>query len=218
MTSKSRVVSFAFLVLFLTAVAAAAEPPRWTLRLRGLSSNYDHQFVTSYLATTYFNVDNGSGFEVAAEFRPRQHVGWEISAGRLNFDGRLRTTQLRPISFNPLVLQEETVFTSQGDFGIEPVSLSLLIHPLRGGHFDFYLGPQVAWVRFNVDVEGAQPRDSEPGYGAKLGGEYVFGESPWSVGLEYRHLELLHETLDRDLYGNIGLDIGSLMVGYRFGS
>ncbi len=46
-----------------------------------------------------------------------------------------------------------------------------------------------------------------------------FDGSPWALGLEYRHLELLKdEYADRSLYGDIGLDVAALTFGYRFGS
>ncbi len=133
-------------------------------------------------------------------------------------DARVRVTQLRPISFNPVVLREVTIFSSDGDFTVQPFSLAVLFHPLRQSRFDIYAGPAIALVRYDIGVDGAQERDPEPGYGVKLGGEYLFGRTPWSLGLEYRHLELLRrEPADRDLYGDIGLDVGSLVVGYRFG-
>lgn len=217
MLKKSRVASLVVAALFFTAAAATAASPQWALRLRMLSSNYDHQFVSSYLTTTYLNVDHGRGFEGSAEFRPRQHVGLELSAGQVSMDARLRVTQLQPISFNPLVLREVTIFSSAGNFVVKPLSLALLVHPLRQSRIDFYVGPQIAWVHYDVGVLGAQGRDPEPGYGVKVGGEYLLGRSPWSVGVEYRRLELLHKNTERDLYGDIGLDVGSLMIGYRFG-
>lgn len=205
-------------ILLATGVAAQAETPRWTLRLRTLASTYEHEFVSAYTTTTYLDVEDGHGFEVSAEIRPRQHFGIEISAGRLDLDARLRVTRLQPVSFDPLVLREVTLFTSDGDFSIQPFSVAFLYHPLNQDRFDLYAGPALAWVRYDVGVDGAQDRDAEAGYGVKLGGEYRFGRSPWSVGIEYRHLELLHEATDRDLYGDIGLDVGALVVGYRFGA
>lgn len=53
---------------------------------------------------------------------------------------------------------------------------------------------------------GDAPSDTS----ARLG-EHATGH----LGLEYRHLELVHETVDRDQYGDMGLDIGSLIVSYR---
>jgi hypothetical protein len=217
MLKRTRVAILAFGAFLSAGMAVQAESPSWSLRLRTLASSYEHEFVSPYLTTTYLNVEDGSGFEVSAELRPRQHLGVELSAGRLSMDARLRVTQLQPISFNPIVLREVTIFSSEGDFTINPFSLAVLYHPLRQGRFDLYVGPAISWVRYDIGVDGAQDRDPEPGYGVKLGGEYLFGRTPWSLGFEYRHLELLRDGTDRDLYGDIGLGVGALVVGYRFG-
>jgi hypothetical protein len=205
------------LLLFVVAAApaVAADDAAWTLRLRGLSSDYRRDYVFAYFYTSHLVIDNGTGFEVAAEFRPRKHLGVELGVGRLEFDAKTWTTQVRPVSFDPLVLETVTVFEDRGSFVIQPWTLALMIHPYTTDRLDSYVAPFAAWARYDVRIESAD-RDPEPGYGAKLGLEYLFGRSPWSLGVEYRHLELVHENLDRDQYGDIGLDAGSLLVGYRF--
>lgn len=207
-------------ILFAVAVvrpAQAEDASRWTFRFRGLGSNYDHQFTSAYFTTTRLDVDQGQGFELAAELRQNRFLGWELAVGQLSMDARLNTTQLRPVSFDPLVLREETIFSSTGDFRLTPISLSLVFHPLQQRRWDVYIAPQVAWVRFDPRIEGAQAHEAEAAYGGKIGAELPFGSS-WSLGLELRHLEIPHESVDRDLYGDIGLDVGSLVFAYRFGS
>lgn len=209
-------------ILFAVAVsrtALAEEASRWTFRLRGLGTNYDKQLISSYFSnTTRLNLDQGEGFEVSTEFRQNRFLGWELAVGQLDLDARLVTTQLRPISFDPVVLREETIFSSTGDFRLTPISLSLVVHPLDRKRFDVYFAPQIAWVKFDPNIEGAQSREPDPAFGGKIGAEFPLGTSSWSLGLEIRHLEILHETADRDLYGDLGLDIGSLVLAYRFGS
>ena len=209
-------------ILFAAAAsrtALAEEASRWTFRLRGLGTNYEKQLVSSYFdTTTRLNLDQGEGFEISTEFRQNRFLGWELAVGRLDLDAQLAVTQRRPISFDPVVLREVTIFSSSGDFRLTPVSLSLVVHPLDRKHFDIYFAPQLAWVRFDPNLEGAQSREPEPAYGGKIGAECPLGTSSWSLGLELRHLETLHERVDRDLYGNFGLDIGSLALAYRFGS
>lgn len=209
--------------LFLLAgIAAAApvtaEPGRWTLRGRVLATDYEKHLVSSFSSgRTELVLDGGSGLELAAEFRPSPRVGWELSVGQLSLDGDLRTIVTRLVSVNPTVLEEVTIFESSGDFVLRPIALSFLFHPLRDRPFDLYLGPQVAWVSYDVKVS-AQDRESEPAYGAKIGAELRLGSSPWSVGLELRHLETLHEQVEHDLYGNLGIDTAALTVAYRLGS
>ncbi len=97
------------LSLAAAAPAAAADYPRWTLRLRGLSSGYEHDFTYSYQqATGHLRIDNGMGLEAAAEFRPQEHFGVEVGIGSLGFDAKAWTTYLRPVSIDPLVFEEVT--------------------------------------------------------------------------------------------------------------
>lgn len=217
MIGKPRMALLATVVFVLTATAAAAQPSRWTLRAHALASDYEHQFVYPYFTTQYLNVDDGRGYEASVEYRPHSRFGFELAAGQLTMDARVRVTQLQPISFNPTVLREVTIFSDEGEFTVKPFTAGLLFHPLRKGPFDLYVGPQVAWVRYDIDV--GESRDPYFGYGGKVGAAYSLGRSPWSIGLEYRHLELLREeNLDRSLYGEIGLDVAALTFGYRFGS
>jgi hypothetical protein len=199
--------------------AAAAEPSRWTMRGRALVSDYENRFTTSYFENrTELDVDQGRGLEFALELRPNSLVGVELSVGRMSFDAALRDirTEDDPSSSNPRDFRDVVIFSDEGDFIMEPVSLSVLFHVLRDRPVDFYLGPQAAWVRYDVGVE-APEREAELAYGAKLGAELRLGGSPWSLGLELRRLQTIHESLDRDLYGNIGLNVAALSLAYHLG-
>lgn len=213
---RSKTLFVCILLLSAAAPVAAADHPTWTLRLRGLSSDYKHDFVSSYFTTSHLQIDNGTGYEAAVEIRPRKHLGFEIGFGSLEFDANAWTTQVRPISFDPLVLEEVTIFEDSGHFEMQPFTFALMIHPSTSSRFDWYIAPLLAWARYDVKVE-SQEREDDFGYGGKLGLEYVLGRSPWGLGIEYRHLELVHETTDRDQYGDVGLNIGALIVSYRPG-
>jgi outer membrane protein with beta-barrel domain len=204
------------LALLATVAPAAADSPRWTLRARAVESDYRKDARLAYgLGVSYFTLDGGSGFEFAAELRPNNYLGWELSAGRLSLDAASRSALVYAVSFDPLVLREEIVSSSDGHLILQPIALSLLIHPLRAGPVDLYVGPQVAWVPFDVDDAGLGTREPEPAYGAKLGAELRFSNSSWSAGLELRHLEIVHEAAERDLHGNIGITTASLGLAYR---
>src|SRR5688572_16942730 len=157
MIGMSRVRLLATVVLVLSASAATAQAPRWTLRAHALASPYEHEFIYPYSTTQYLKVADGRGFEGSVEFRPHPRFGFELAAGQLTMDAHLRVTELQPISFNPTVLREVTIFTDEGEFTIKPFTAGLLFHPLREGRFDLYLGPQVVWVRYDIDV--GQSRD-----------------------------------------------------------
>ncbi|HKH44308.1 MAG TPA: outer membrane beta-barrel protein [Thermoanaerobaculia bacterium] len=209
----------ALLLAGFAAIPAAAEPTRWTMRGRALVSDYENRFTTAYFDNrTELDVDQGLGLEVAVELRANQRVGVELSAGRMSFDAALRNIRTVPgPSTNPREFQEIVTFSDEGDFVMEPIALSLLFHVLRDRPLDLYLGPQAAWVRYDIGVEGAQEREAELAYGAKLGAELRLGGSPWSLGLELRRLQTIHESTDRDLYGNLGVNIAALSLAYHTG-
>jgi len=202
----------------LPTVSVAAEPTLWTMRGRALVSDYENRFTTAYFDNrTELDVDQGRGLELAIELRPSQHVGVELSAGRMSFDADVRNIRTeRGPSTNPREFHDVVTFSDEGDFVMQPISLSVLFHVLRDRPVDLYLGPQAAWVRYDVGVE-AQEREAELAYGAKLGAELRLGDSPWSLGLELRHIETIHESVDRDLYGNLGLNIAALSLAYHTG-
>ena len=208
------------LMISIGAAPAWAQPERWTLRAGLLGTDYQKRLSTSYFSSsTEIVLDGGTGLEIAAEFRPNRIIGLELSLGRLAVDATRRDFVDRVISFDPFVIRRELVFEDNGDFRIEPIAAALLIHPLRARRFDLYVGPQVAWVRYNVDLDGTSDREAEPGFGGKLGAEMRLGESsPWSVALELRHLQIPHESTDRDIYTDIGIQTAALVIGYHVGS
>jgi hypothetical protein len=200
------------------APAAAAAQPQWTLRLRGLYSDYTRDSRIGYFSSTSrVEFDRGEGVEVAAEYRSSPRIGVELSASRLRLDARYHQLNTRPISFDPLVFEEREVFTDSGHFDLEPIALALLIHPWPARRVDFYVGPQIAFTQFNVAVEGIPDRDSEFAYGGKLGAELRLGDSPWTAGLDLRHLQVVHEATDRDIYANIGINVLSFGFGLHLG-
>jgi hypothetical protein len=203
----------------IAAAPAAAQPSRWTMRGRALATDYENRFMNSYFDNrTELDVDQGVGLELTVELRPNQRVGVELSMGRTSFDAALRNIRSVPgPSTNPREFHDVVTFADEGDFVMEAVSLSLLFHLLRDRPLDLYLGPQASWVRYDIGVEGAQEHEAEPAYGVRLGAELRLGSSPWSAGLELRHIETIHETLDRDLYGSIGLNAAALSLAYHLG-
>ena len=211
-------IALLLLVVSISTVPAWAQPERWTLRAGLLGTDYQKRLVTGgSLGYDELVLDGGTGYELAIELRPSQHIGWEFSLERLNLDAHLRGFANR-FSGNPPTFHSELVFESDGGFRIEPIAAAFLIHPLRARRFDLYVGPQVAWVLYDTSVDGVPDRDAEPGYGGKLGAEMRLGEgSPWSVALELRHLQITHEGIEHDIHHDIGIQTAALVVGYHVG-
>lgn len=190
------------------ATPGAAEPGRWTIRARGIATDYETQRVYGHgLGRNEIDLSKGSGLEIAAEVRSSPRLGWEFSIGQLSVDANYRDYTVFPT--------ERLNFSSEGDFAFSSVGVAFLIHPLRDRLIDLYLGPQVAWVRYDVDVPGAPTPEPDPAYGAKLGAELGLGSSPWSLGLELRYLETAHKSVEHDLYGNFGISTAALGLAYR---
>ena len=196
----------------------AVDLSRWTLRLQASAADYSRTQRNSYgLGVTYFELSDGRGFNVAGEYRVRPRFAWEASFGQLALDAYYRSARVYPISFNPLVLGEETTVSDSGNLTLQPLLIAALFHPLRQNRVDVYGGPVVGLVLFDVDVADLQERDPELSYGGKVGVVVRLG-SRWSDSLEGRHLEVVHESLERDLYGDLGLTSASLGLAYHLRS
>lgn len=208
----------AVILMTMSATVPASAQSQWTLHLRGLASDYTRESRIGYFSsTTEFDLDRGKGLEIAAEFRPSPRVGLELSASRLRLDAQYRLFDTRPISFDPLVYETREISSDSGYFDLEPIALGLLFHPWRERRVDFYVGPQIAWTRFNIGVEGVAGREPDFTYGGKIGAELRLGDSPWTAGLDFRHLQVAHDATDRDIHANIGINVLALGVGYHLG-
>jgi hypothetical protein len=200
------------------STASQAHAQSWALRLEGLHGDYSSRTFSSHsFGYQELTLDSGNGFSLAGEYRPNRWLGLELSLSQIDLDASWRAVEVRPISFNPTVLREFTVASDSGSFSLRPISFGVLAHPLRPGRFDFFIGPQLSWVVFDIGLKGPPKRDAEVAFGGKAGLEVRLGQSPWSAGLAYRHLEVQHEGMEHDQYTGIGLDVLSAVLTYRFG-
>ncbi|HEX3130352.1 MAG TPA: outer membrane beta-barrel protein [Thermoanaerobaculia bacterium] len=200
--------ALAFLgLLALSAPGRAAGP--WTFRVEGGTTNYSSRTFSSYLrGSTELRLDGGQSFGVAAEYRPGPRTGIELSLSTIDLDAESRSFELRP---NAVLVASDS-----GTFSLRPLAAAFLFHPSRG-RLDFYLGPQLAWVDYQIDVDGLPDREAELAYGGKAGLELAIGDSPWSVGASYRYLDVQHEGVERDQYTGIQLNLISAALSYRIG-
>lgn len=194
-------------LLALSAPVCAAGP--WVVRAEGGTTSYSSRTFSGYQSdSTELRLDGGQGFGVAAEYRASPLVGVELSLSRIDIDADWSLVRHNP---RPL-----PVASDSGTFSLRPLAAAVLFHPARG-RVDFYLGPQLAWVDYQIDLNGPPDRDPELAYGAKLGLEVAIGDSPWAVGASYRYMDVQHEGMERDQYTGIRLDLISAAVSYRIG-
>jgi hypothetical protein len=216
----SLTLAFTFATLIASGPAsppAAAQSSPWTFRLRGQASDYERDYTSSYMeSASHLKIEDGRGLEVGAEVRWSSWQGLDLSLGRLQFDATAWNVERRVVSFDPLVFEEVETNRRRGELVVEHLAATWLIHPIRGRRLDLHVGPLLALARYRTDV-GAD-RENEIGWGGRLGGDVVLGEgSPWSVGVELRHVEFVHEVVDRDAYGNLGVTVAAVTIGWRTG-
>src|SRR6266545_3620277 len=196
--------------------AAAAD---WAVRLEGLRSYYSSRTFTSYFSgSNELTLDDGNGFSLAGEYRANRWLGLELSWSQIDLDASWRSFETRPISFNPLVLSQVTIASDSGVFSLRPLTFGVLVHPLRRGRLDLYVGPELSWVEYHIGLTGPPDRDSELAIGGKVGLEAELGRSPWSAGVAYRHIEVQHEGMERDQYTGLGVGALSAVLTYHFES
>lgn len=209
--------ALAFLGLVLLSTASRAQTG-WTLRVEGGTTDYSSRTFSGFLSGfSELSLDGGKGFGVAGEYHVSELLGVELSLSQIDLDADWREVQIRLISTNPPVVGEVEVASDSGSFSLRPLAATFLFHPFHQDRLDFYLGPQLAWVDFQTDVNGPPDRDSELAYGGKAGLELALGGSPWSAGVTYRYLDTQHEGMEHDQYTGIRLNVVSAVLSYRLG-
>lgn len=211
---RHRYATLTTLALVLCCSPAAHSGP-WILRSHGLASDYAKTSTDSNISgTSFLELSGESGLQMALELRGDRRFGWELSAGQLGIDAASGFSRLVPVSFDPLVLEEQVTRFDAGTIALRPLTAALLWHaPL--GRLDVYIGP-LAGVSF-FDVGADMPdRDPELTYGGKVGADVRLGEGAWAVSVELRHLQVVHDAVERDLYRDIGLQSVGLGLSYGF--
>jgi hypothetical protein len=198
----------------LLGLPGAVHSATWVLRGHGLWSDYRKTSTDSSIGgTSFLELSARSGFQVALERRSGRRLGWELGVGELGIDAVAGFRRLVPVSFDPLVLEEQVTLFDVGPIALRPVTAALLVHvPL--GKLDLYLGP-LAGVSFFGVGHDLPDRAAEFTYGGRAGVDVLLGRGNWALSVDLRHLQLLHETLDRDLYRDIGLQTIGIGLSYR---
>ena len=191
----------------------------WLLRLEGATTNYSEETFSSYsVAYDRFVLDGGNGLGVATELLLSERLGLELSFGRVGLNAHWERFEYRPDPLNPTVPVAVQTDSDSGNFTLQPLAFSVYWHPFHSQRFDLYVGPQLAWVDYDVGLHGPPDRSAEWALGGKIGAEVRLGHSPWSAGVAFRYLDIQHEGEERDQYTGIGLPLASAVLTYRIGS
>jgi hypothetical protein len=203
-------------LLALSTPSHAAGP--LIFRVEGGTTDHSSRTISSSMSGhTELSLDGGNGFGVAGEYRLGPRTGIELSWSSIDLDAEWRAVMIRLVSTNPNVFREEIVGSDSGTLTVRPLAATFLFHPFHHDRMDFYLGPQAAWVQYQQDFTGPPDRNEEIGFGGKLGLDLALGRSPWSAGVSYRFLSILHDGIEHDLYKDIDLNLVSAVLSYRVG-
>lgn len=186
------------LLLVLTALAVLAAPSaaqtnQWSLRFGATAADPDGEFVDRSDDTILSSeADSAYGISFSAEYRFSPRVGVEMGAMAFAEDDlRIRVERDRG---GERVSQVRT-----DQLGFQPYFVGLNFHLARGDRTQVYVGPFLAYVRyqsfgltFESDddfVTESIELDDDFGYGVVLGLDIPIGQSNWFVHGNARYLK-----------------------------
>lgn len=208
-----RAMLFLSSVLILPCCAAAAD---WTVRLEAGATNYSRDSLSAFsLGYSELVLDGGYALSLGCEYRRNPLVGFEVSISRIALDAEWREFRIQGAGDPPLP-EVVLVASDSGEFALQPIALTAKFHVFRAPRSDLHIGPQVAWVTYDIALEGAPQRKSEPAFGIKAGWDWRPTESAWSVGLSYQYLDVQHEGVEHDQYTGLPIQVIALGLSYRF--
>lgn len=221
-TSRTRLLPTLLLTLTLLVTllalpaSASAEGNGWQVRINGLWVDPDVSFtdLDSNGDRVQAGADGGSGASLTFERRFSSRLGLEFGAlyaePDLSLDASLGGTQ----------------FTASSSVTFTAVTAGLNIHLTPDKAVDLYLGPLVAQVLFGdvglrARVAGAAlgqdfSANDDFAFGAQVGADVAFGDSPWSLNLAAKYLDTSLEITDED-GEKTDLGFEPLILGVGFG-
>lgn len=199
------------MLLFLAVVPAGAEEG-WLLRFGGawVQPNFDLDDDDGGLQV---DDEDSLGLQLSLERKFSRRLGVELGVTRAESEFGFEAEILSALNFRS---DTEVDFTS--------LTAGLNVHLTPDGPVDLYLGPLVAYTDFgDVDFINALGDQVQSGtvegadsfaFGAQLGADIRFGESPWSLNLAARYIDT-----DLEIEDNEGSDLqfDPLIVNFGFG-
>jgi outer membrane protein W len=198
-------------------VTASADDGPWQIRLAVVSMNPGGSSVVVPGTGEEFSYDSGSGvgFALDLEYRVSRRLG--IDFGVISASPSINAT----VGAQPLSV------SASGDLRVTPVFAALDIHLISDRRVDVFIGPMLAYVRYNSFdlVAGPGLREEFEGgsdfaVGGVLGLDVGLGGGGWSLNAAIRYLDTTLETSPNE-GGDVGVTdidptIFSIGVGYRF--
>lgn len=113
-----------------------------------------------------FDTSSELGYEVGAEWKPFDRLGFEVSV--------IDVTQ-----------DVEADGLKVGEIGMQPINITLNFHVINSDRFAWYIGPTVAfvnWDDFESEFGGSSSIDSEETFGISTGIDIGLGEHLAVIG------------------------------------
>ena len=217
---RTAFILFPLLTLALMAAPADAQDDRWQLRVGAVwvDPDVDFRIVNDENDRFRAGADSAVGLGVALERRLSPRVGFELGALAAEPDLTLDAD-----------LTDGLHFRVSDGVRMTALTAGLNVHLTPDKPVDLYAGPLLGYVRFGdagfrVQVGGqTQAEDFRSGedfaFGAQIGADIAFGNSPWSINLAAKYLDAsLEVTDDEGDRTDLGFDplILSAGFGYRF--
>lgn len=198
------------------AVTASAEDNPWQIRFAVVSMDPSGTsvFVPETVESISYDSGSGTGLGIDLEYRASKRLG--IDFGVLSASPGIKVEA---------GVQPFTVSAS-GDLNITPIYAGLNIHLTPDSRFDLYLGPLLAYVRYDgfklaagTGIVEEFTTENGFGFGGVVGLDIGLGDGRWSLNASVRYIDTTLEATSSD--GGLGktdIDptIYSLGVGYRF--
>lgn len=197
MTLK-RLAIFSILAFAVAVVPAQAGQSDYKFKIFG-GAAYVTPLSDSTIEGDLVEASSEVGFEIGAEWKPFNRFGFEVSYIDANHD-------------------VEVDGEKAGEIGLSPWNVTLNFHVINGEHFNWYVGPTVAFVDWgNIEFEGGGSAevDSETTFGISTGIDIGLGEKFAIVG----GLRWLDSSVESDdLPDSVSVDplFARLGVAFRF--
>ncbi len=215
-TFSSLILSMALLA---PTAAAGAQDEGWHFRFGGVWVDPDVNFtdVDSDGDRVAVGASGEIGFSLALERRFNRRLGVELGVlwaePDLNLDVEVAGV---PVRVSDVV-------------GFTAITAGLNIHLTPDKPVDLYVAPLLVYTSYGdlrfvfqaggQTLEASFRSDDDYAFGAQVGADVAFGESPWSLALAARYLDTSLSVVDEDgVFTELNFDplILSVGFGYRF--
>ena len=219
-TARNHFVSMTLLILFMALASmpaqVSAEDERWALRFAVVSMDPRGSLVT--VAETgeqiSYSSSSGIGLGIDLEYRASRRLG--IDFGVLSASPNIAVE----------VGEEPFTVRGSGDLNATPLYAALNVHLTPDSRFDLYVGPLVAYVKYDGFKLAAGPglieeftTENDFGFGGVVGLDIGLGDGQWLLNAAVRYIDTTLEATSLD--GGLGTTdwdpmIYSVGVGFRF--